>query len=442
MKNILILGAGLVSKPGVVFLLENKFTVTVASRTLEKAQKIVQGFENGKAVQLLVENNDALEALIKKNDIIVSLLPWTHHILVARCCLKNSKPMATTSYVSEDMRALDKDIRARNLLFLNEIGVDPGIDHMSAMKIIDEVHARGGKIRHFYSICGGLPAPDDNDNPFGYKFSWSPKGVVLASKNSARFLENGQTINIKGQDLFLNYRIEEVPTLGKFEVYPNRDSIPYKEIYGLKDALTVMRGTYRNIGWCDTFKKIVDLGLVDDTPMNGLKGITFKKMMADIANVLESDDVDAAVAKKVGIKKDHFIIQNMKWLGLFSNNKVSDQNNRLDILSEKLLEKLYYKDGEKDMLVLCHTFVIENADASVTRLTSTLIDYGIPHGDSSMARTVSLPLAIGVKLMAQGKIDLTGVQIPIRKEIYLPVLDGLEQLNIKMVEKTMDEKIA
>jgi saccharopine dehydrogenase-like NADP-dependent oxidoreductase len=218
MKKILILGAGLVSKPGVVFLLENKFNVTVASRTVEKAQKIVQGFENGKATQILVENADALEALVKEHDIIVSLLPWTHHTIVARCCLKNNKLMATTSYVSPDMRAMDADIKAKNLLFLNEIGVDPGIDHMSAMKIIDDIHAKGGKIRHFYSICGGLPAPDDNDNPFGYKFSWSPRGVVLASRNAARFLENGKEINIKGEDLFLNYRIEEVEGLGKFEV--------------------------------------------------------------------------------------------------------------------------------------------------------------------------------------------------------------------------------
>ena len=369
MKKILILGAGLVSKPGVVFLLENGFDVTVASRTVEKAQKIIQGFDNGTAKELLVENSDALELLVKENDIVVSLLPWTHHTIVARCCLENDTLMATTSYVSEDMQKLDADIKAKNLLFLNEIGVDPGIDHMSAMQIIDHVHAQGGKIRHFYSICGGLPAPDDNDNPFGYKFSWSPKGVVLASRNAASFLENGKEVNIKGEDLFLNYRVENVDSLGKFEIYPNRDSMPYKEIYGLKDALTVMRGTYRNIGWCDTFKKIVDLGLVDDNPTKGLSDISFKKMMADIAGVSDTDDVMAAIAQKVGIKKDHFVISNLDWLGMFSDDIVSPFDNRLDILSEKLLEKLYYKDGEKDMLLLRHTFVIENENKSKKTMT-------------------------------------------------------------------------
>ncbi len=440
MKKILILGAGLVCKPGAVFLLENGFNVTVASRTVEKAKQIVKGFDNGKALPFLAEDQQALDTLVKENDIIVSLLPWTHHILVANTCLRYNKPMATTSYVSEDMKKMDKAVKEKNLLFLNEIGVDPGMDHMSAMKIIDAVHDRGGKIRHFYSICGGLPAPEDNDNPFGYKFSWSPKGVVLASKNAARFLENGNEINISGQDLFLNYRIETVEGIGKFEVYPNRDSLPYKDIYGLKDAQTVMRGTYRNIGWCDTLKKIVDLGLVDDTPDPKLPEMSYRQMMADIAGTDRDSDVMGAVAKKVGLDKDHFVIQNLEWLGLFDDARLPHFDNRLDILSDTFLRKMSYKPGEKDMLLMRHTFVIEHADGSMSTTTSTLIDYGIPHGDSSMSRTVSLPLGIGIKLMAEGRINMTGVQIPIKKEIYEPVLAGLAGLGIKMIENTTSQE--
>ncbi len=436
MKKILILGAGFVSRPGVVFLLKNGFDVTIGSRTVEKAREIVQGFENGKALSLQVEDPDALDALVRENDIVVSLLPWTLHMVVAKSCLKNNKRMATTSYVSEEMRNLDQEVKDKKLLFLNEIGVDPGIDHMSAMKIIDDVHDQGGKIKHFYSICGGLPAPEDNNNPFGYKFSWSPKGVVLASRNAARFLENGKEVNINGKDLFLNYRVEKIEGLGEFEVYPNRDSIPYKDIYGLKDAVTVMRGTYRNIGWCDTLKKMVDLGLVDDTVNRTLSGISFKQMMAGIAGVDPGSDVKGAIAAKAGLDKNHFVIKNLEWLGLFEDALVPAFNNRLDILCEKLQEKLYYRDGEKDMLLLRHTFLIENADAAASSITSTLIDFGIPHGDSAMARTVSLPLGIGIKLMAENKINLTGVQIPTQKEIYKPILSGLEQLNIKMIEKT------
>lgn len=434
MKNILVLGAGLVSRPGVNFLLENGFNVTVASRTVEKAEKIVKGFENGTATSFLVEDEASLHRLVNQNDITVSLLPFVHHPTVARCCLENGKQMVTTSYVSEGMRALDSEAKKKGLTFLNEIGVDPGMDHMSAMKIIDAVHEAGGKIRHFYSICGGLPAPDDNDNPFGYKFSWSPRGVVLASRNSARFLENGKEVNIKGEDLFLNKRLETVEGVGELEVYPNRDSIPYKSIYGLKDAETVMRGTYRNIGWCDTFKKIVDLGIVDETPVKGLKGMTFKEMMAKIAGVDSDADVKGAIAQKIALPKDHFVLKNLEWLGLFNDAPVADVESRLDVLSEQLLKKLQYKPGEKDMLILRHTFVIEKEDGTPQTIHSTMIDYGIPHGDSSMARTVSLPMAMGVKLLAEGKIDLTGVQIPVKKEIYQPVLEGLEHLGIKMVE--------
>ena len=435
MKKILVLGAGLVSKPGVTYLLKNNLSVTVASRTVSKAEKLVEGFSNGTAEPLLVENEEKLEQLIRDHDIIVSLLPWVHHLKVAELCIQNGRDMATTSYVSEGMKALDERVRGKDLLFLNEIGVDPGIDHMSAMKIIDEVHNEGGKVLHFYSYCGGLPAPEDNDNPFGYKFSWSPKGVVLASRNPAKFLENGEIIDIEGKNLFLNSRIEDIEGLGEFEVYPNRDSMPYKDLYGLKDALTVMRGTYRNLGWCATFKKIVDIGLVDDTPVSGIKGVTFKKMMADLVGAEESDDVLAKTAEKAGIAPEDEIMNRLDWLGLFSDEIVPDFDNRLDIFCQRLQDKLFYREGEKDMIILRHRFVVENADETRDEITSTLIDFGIPHGDTSMARTVSLTLAIGVKLMAEGKINLKGVQIPIEKEVYDLVLEELEKLDIKMVEK-------
>jgi saccharopine dehydrogenase-like NADP-dependent oxidoreductase len=435
MKKILILGAGLVCRPGASYLLEKGYAVTVASRTVEKAEKIVQGSKNGSALQLMVEENEKLEVLVQQHDIIVSLLPWIHHLKVARACLKYSKPMATTSYVSEDMRKLDEEARSKNLLFLNEIGIDPGVDHMSAMRIIDQIHVQGGKIRHFYSFCGGLPAPEDNDNPFGYKFSWSPRGVVMASRNPARFLENGKIVNIAGEDLFLNKRIETVDPLGEFEVYPNRDSLPYQEIYGIKDAQTVMRGTYRNIGWCDTLKKIVDLGLVDESPVSYPAGTTFNSMVAGLIGADENKDVALAAAQKLGLEKGHFVIQNLAWLGLFSDDPLPAGESKLDILGERMLEKMQYKDGEKDMLILRHRFEVENRDQSTETITSTLIDYGIPNGDSSMARTVSLPLAVGVILMAENKIGLTGVQIPIKKELYQPVLDGIETLGVKMVEE-------
>ncbi len=435
MKRVLVLGAGLVSKPGVRYLLNDKeLNVTVASRTVSKAEKLVGGFDNGFALHINVKNEDDLENLIKQNDIIVSLLPWIYHVKVAKLCLKNNKNMATTSYVSEDMKELDEQVKKKGLLFLNEVGVDPGIDHMSAMSIIDNIHEQGGKIVDFYSFCGGLPAPENNDNPFGYKFSWSPKGVLLASKNSAKFLEHGKIVEIDGKDLFSNYRVEDVDNLGKFEVYANRDSMPYRDIYGLNEAETVMRGTYRYPGWCGTIKKIVDLGLIDETPRESLKSINFRNMIAELVGCIEGEDVIAKTAEKMGLSKDSEIIKRIEWLGLFSDDIVLG-NNYLDILGEKMQEKMKYEDGERDMLILKHKFIVENKDKSRDMITSTMIDYGIPYGDTSMARTVSLPLGIGVKLMAENKIDLKGVVRPIKKEVYRPVLKELEKLNIKLIEK-------
>ncbi|MBN2398907.1 MAG: saccharopine dehydrogenase NADP-binding domain-containing protein [Candidatus Aminicenantes bacterium] len=441
MKNILVLGAGLVSRPGVNYLLEHKdLSVTVASRTVSKAEKLVKGYANGKAVAIDVENEQALTTLIKEHDIVISLLPWIHHVKVATLCLEHVKDMVTTSYVSEGMKKLDKSVREKGLLFLNEIGVDPGIDHMSAMKIIHTVESEGGKVLHFFSYCGGLPAPEHNNNPFGYKFSWSPRGVVLASRNSARFLEDGKIVEIEGKNLFVDPLVEEIEGLGKFEVYPNRDSVPYQEMYGLKDALTVKRGTYRNLGWCATLKKIVDLGLVDETPQSNLKDVTFKKMTADLVGCPAEGNVREATAKKLGIAPDSEIIGRLEWLGLFSDEPVPAFDNRLDILSQRLQEKLFFKEGEKDMLILRHRFIVENKDQTHDLITSTLIDYGIPFGDSSMARTVSLPLAIATHLIAEGRMPLKGVQTPVHAEIYEPVLRELEALNIKMVEKRIPLK--
>lgn len=441
MNKILVLGAGLVSRPGVRYLLEHGgLEVTVASRTVSKAEALVAGYANGRAAAVDVENESELAALVGSHDLAISLLPWTHHLRVADLCLKLGKHMVTTSYVSEGMKKLAPAVRDKGLIFLNEIGVDPGIDHMSAMKVIHQVEAEGGKVLHFHSYCGGLPAPEHNDNPFGYKFSWSPRGVVLASRNSARYLEDGRIVEIPGRDLFANPRIEEVEGLGTFEVYPNRDSVPYQELYGLKDALTVIRGTYRNLGWCETLKKIVELGLVDETPRTGLKGISFQQMTAGLVGGAAGKDLKKETARKLGIADSSAVMKRLEWLGLFSAETIPEAGNYLDVLSAQLQKKLFFKEGEKDLLLLRHRFVVENADGSRDQLTSTLIDFGIPFGDSSMARTVSLPMAIGTRLIAAGRITRPGVLIPVTPDLYGPVLAELETQNIKMVEKRLHLK--
>ncbi len=435
MKKVLVLGAGLVSRPLVRYLLDQPETqVIIASRTVSKAEALIEGHPAGKAVAATVQEEEKLDALVAEADVAISLLPWIYHVQVAELCLKHKTNLVTTSYVSPAMRAMDQKAKDRGLLFLNEIGLDPGIDHMSAMKMIHQVYRKGGKVTSFESICGGLPAPEANDNPFGYKFSWSPRGVLLAGRNSAHFLKDGKDMLIENKDLFRTVSSKTVEGLGKLEFYPNRDSMLYQELYGLKDARTLMRGTFRNPGWCETLEKVVLLGFLNDTERPEILEWNWKQLTASLIGA-NPDDVKAALAKHLGLPESHAVIGRFEWLGLFSDDPVKcNPPTVLDALTALMDKKMPYGPGERDMIVLQHDFVAEYPDGKKEAITSLLLDYGIPNGDTSMARTVSLPAAIAVKLMNQGKIRLTGVQIPIMPEIYEPLLEELEMMNIKFVD--------
>ncbi|MFA5782103.1 MAG: saccharopine dehydrogenase C-terminal domain-containing protein, partial [Bacteroidales bacterium] len=251
MKKVLILGAGMVVKPIVNYLLKNNFKVTVATRTKSKADEMIAGHLNGTALSWTVDDIDTLNKLISEHDFTVSLLPYTFHVMVAKLCIQHKKNMITTSYVKPEMQALDVEAKKAGIIILNECGLDPGIDHMSAMRIIDHVHKNGGKIEEFYSLCGALPAPEGTDNPFKYKFSWSPKGVVMAGNNDGKYLKHGKIIEVDTKDLFKNPFKVDFPEIGILDVYPNRDSISYIDIYGIQEANTMFRGTFRYKGWCE-----------------------------------------------------------------------------------------------------------------------------------------------------------------------------------------------
>ena len=434
MKKVLVLGAGLVSRPMVRYLMDlPDFFVTVASRTVSKAEKLVEGHKSGKALSLNVKDDEKLEEQVKDHDLTVSLLPYTFHVKVAKLCIKHKKNMVTTSYVSAPMAELDQAAKDAGIVILNEIGLDPGIDHMSAMKIIHEVENKGGKIVGFTSYCGGLPAPEANDNPFGYKFSWSPRGVLMAGKNNAQFLEDGEEKEIPGKVLFDNYKEIVVEGVDTFDGYPNRNSLPYIETYGVKDTKTMLRGTLRNRGWCTTIKKMTELGLTNDTIDEKFKGMTYKQFIAELLGKPGVADVKKAVSEKLGIAEDSYEIKAMEWLGLFSDEKIPEgiDLDPMDILSAIMQKKMAFKEGERDMIVLMHQFVAEYPDGKKEFIQSILDDYGIPNGDSAMARTVSLPAAIGVKMILNGIIKNKGVLIPVIPEIYEPALAELETMGIK-----------
>jgi len=436
-KNVLVLGAGLVSKPMIDYLLNQAdYFVTMASRTVSKAEKIIGGKENGKAIELNVKNDDLLEKLISESDLAVSLLPYPYHVKVAEFCIKHKKQMVTTSYVSEGMKALDKKAKDAGIIILNECGLDPGIDHMSAMRIIHDIEEKGGKVISFRSTTGALPSFEANNNPFGYKFSWAPRGVLLASKNPSKWLQDGEIVSYLGEQLFENYIIQDVPEIGSFENYPNRNSVPYKDIYGLKDAKTVYRGTFRMPGWCETMRKIVALGWLSEDPVKNFKGKTYGDLTRHLIKAKPNDDLVKSVAKYLDLNTYSTVIKRLEWLGLFSDKPLpDDRDTPLDYLNVITIRKMSLNKDERDMIVMHHEFIAEYSSKK-EYITSTLLDFGIPNGDSSIARTVALPAAIAVKMILHGEIAITGVHIPVIPEIYNPILDELEEMNITFKEKT------
>ncbi len=436
MKKIVILGAGLVARPLVRYLLDQPdFEVEVASRTVSKAIRLINNHPHGTAKELNLKDDAALREEISRADLVISMVPYSFHPKVAKYCIDFNKHMVTTSYVSEIMKNLDGEAKRAGILILNEVGLDPGIDHMEAMRIIHEVEEKGGEITSFISYCGGLPAPEANTNPFGYKFSWSPMGVLLAGKNSAQYIKDGQQIFISPEDLFENYNIIQIEGLGDFEGYPNRNSLPYIDLYNIKSTKTMLRGTLRNIGWCPTLKKIVDLGLLDEEKKEWT-GLTYNNFLRRLMNASLEKDIKKALSNYLNIKEDSDIIKRLEWLDLLSDDLLLiDKGSALDILGAKMLEKLQFEKGERDMIILQHTFEASYPDGKKERITSTLIDFGIPDGDSSMARTVGLPAAISTKLILEEKIKKIGVHIPILPEIYAPILQELKDLGIEFKEK-------
>jgi saccharopine dehydrogenase (NADP+, L-glutamate forming) len=434
--QVLVLGAGLVARPHVRYLLDvPDFNVVVASRTVSKAQALIDGHPRGKALALDVDDDAALEGLIRKADLAVSMLPYVYHPKVAALCVKHRKHMVTTSYVKDAMRALDGPAREAGVILLNEIGVDPGIDHMSAMKVIHAVEAKGGRITSFVSWCGGLPAPEANDNPFGYKFSWSPKGVLLAGLNPARFQKDGQIVEIPNGELFDHHWPVQIEGLGEFEGYPNRDSLPYADLYQIKPANWMFRGTLRNPGWCDTLVKIADLGLLDEKPL-AVQSTTLRELTAGLLDVSSAADLAGLLCKRWDLPPDAKPITDLAWLGLLGEDPIpAGKQTPIDILTEVMQARMAYKPGERDLLIMQHEFLAEYPDRREA-ITATMIDFGIPYGDTSMSRTVGLPPAIAVRLILQGEISLTGVQVPVIPEIYEPVLAELRELGIGLTERT------
>lgn len=435
MKKVLILGAGMVVKPIVTYLLERGYEVTVATRTKSKAEDMIDNHPSGTAVAWTVDDESMLNTMIIEHDIAVSLLPYAYHLLVAKYCIRHKKSMITTSYVKPEMKALDQQAKDAGIIILNELGLDPGIDHMSAMRIIDNVHNKNGKIESFYSLCGALPAPEAADNPFKYKFSWSPKGVVLAGNNDGRYLLNGEEIYIPTEDLFKNPKSLNFPDVGHLEIYPNRNSMPYIELYGIPETQTMVRGTFRHKGWCETLDAMKALRLITNDTYD-LTGKTYADLVATLIGENNSENIKEKAAAYLNKKVDDYALNAIEWLGVFDNkpmNRTSDTP--FEVTSDLMIEKMMIGKTERDMVVMQHIFVASYPDGNKEVIKSRMLDFGTLATDTAVARTVALPAAIGVEMVLEGEIDAKGVHIPVIPQIYNPILDKLEEINIRMIEE-------
>jgi len=435
MKKILILGAGLVANPMVQYLLGKNFKVSVASNTPERAKVMVGNHPAGHTIYWEADDEETLDTLVAGHDLTVSLLPYRFHVMVAKHCLKHKKNLVTSSYVKPEMMALDVEAKEAGLLFLNEMGLDPGIDHMSAMRIIDKIHANEGAVMEFYSLCGALPAPEAADNPFKYKFSWSPKGVVLAGNNDAHFLRHGKEVDIPTAELFKNPFEVNFPEVGILDVYPNRDSMVYQTIYGIPEARTVFRGTFRYKGWCETLDVIKRLNLISGDVFD-MKGMTYPDMILHQIGIKNSTGIRDQVAAYLNIPVNSYSLDALEWLGLFKKVPMGRGiDSTFEVTSDLMINKMALGPDERDMVVLQHTFLAGYSNGRKEVIRSRMLDFGTLATNTSIARTVALPAAIGAEMILSGKIAVKGVHIPVIPEIYNPVLEQLESMNIRMVEE-------
>ena len=436
MHKVLVLGAGLVSRPIVRYFLDNDgFDVTVATLYVEDARELIGERTDAVAAAVDVTDLAQLERWVGSADLVVSLVPFHLHAEVAKVAIAKRVNMVTTSYVSPAMRDLDAAARDAGVLLLNECGLDPGLDHMSAMRVIDRVQRDGGKILSFESCTGGLPAPEAADNPWRYKFSWSPRGVLVAGTNAARYLGDGVVREVPGAELFDHFWPYEVHGLGRFEVYPNRDSMPYCEIYGLRDTESMLRGTIRYPGWSRAMKVVADLGLLTLEPRAWPAGATY----ADMTTIRLGDGSGSPrerVARHFELPDDDNILERLSWAGLFDDEPLEQTHAApIDLVAKHFEQRMRYAPGERDMVVMQHDFGVLLVDGRHERQQSQLIAYGDPAGFTATSRTVSWPAAIASRLVLERRLKLTGVQIPTQREIYEPLLAELESLGIVFRER-------
>ncbi|MEQ8475001.1 saccharopine dehydrogenase C-terminal domain-containing protein [Fulvivirga sp.] len=441
MKMILVLGAGRSASSLIDYLINecnsNGWKLRVGDYSLSLAQEKCNGSAVAQAFQFDILNEQQRAEEIKKADVVISMLPANFHPIVAELCVEYGVNMLTASYVSKEMKALDEKAKQKGVFLLNECGLDPGIDHMSAMQVIDKIRDAGHELTAFESFTGGLLAPDtDDDNPWEYKFTWNPRNVVLAGQGVVKFIQEGKYKYIPYQKLFRRTEQVHIPGYGYFEGYANRDSLKYLDVYNLRGISTIYRGTFRRPGFCRTWDIFVQLGATDDTyELEGVDKMTHREFINSFLSYNPHDSIELKLAHYLGLDLDGPEMHRMRWVGMFDDELVGlDKGTPAQILEHILKKKWTLDPEDKDMIVMWHKFeYLENGQKR--EIHSTLVATGDDSVNTAMSKTVGLPIGIAAKLLLKGEINETGVHIPIKKEIYTPILNELDALGFEMSEK-------
>ena len=444
MRTILIIGAGRSASSLIQYLLNKSdaenLHLIIGDLSLVSAQNKTNNHPNATAISLDVFDKEQRNKAIQNADIVISMLPAHLHIEVAKDCILYKKHMVTASYISDAMQELDVLAKENNLIFMNEIGLDPGIDHMSAMKVINDIRGKGGKMLLFESFCGGLVAPESDTNLWNYKFTWAPRNVVLAGQGgAAKFIQEGTYKYIPYWNLFRRTEFLEVEGYGRFEAYSNRDSLKYLDIYGLKNILTLYRGTIRRVGFSKAWNMFVQLGMTDDSyVMEGSENMNYRQFVNSFLPYHPTDSVESKMRLILKIDQDDIMWDKLLELDLFNKNKIVGLKNAspAQILEKILGDSWTLQPKDKDMIVMYHKFGYE-IDGHKEQIDSKMVCLGENQTYTAMAKTVGLPVAMATLLILNGKIKTPGVQLPIREEVYLPILKELEEYGVVFHEQTV-----
>ena len=440
MKKILIIGAGRSAVTLIKYLLDNardnNWFLIVADYSKELAIRAIEGSQHANAIFFDVNNINQRQEYISDADIVISMLPANMHILVAKDCIKFNKDLVTASYVSEEIAELDESAKKAGVLLLNEIGLDPGIDHMSAMQVIDRIKLNGGSLTSFKSFCGGLVHPQYDNNPWNYKFTWNPRNVVLAGKGTAQYIDRGSYKYIPYNKLFERTESISILDIGEFEAYANRDSLSYRDAYGLENILTLFRGTLRRKGYSAAWNIFVQLGMTDDSyKIQRSEYISNRELLNMFLPYSRNLTVEQKLCDEFNISVESSVFKKINWLGMFNDDIVGIKNATPAMLLQKILEdKWLLNEDDRDMIVMQHQFEYDK-DGKNQKLNSSLVVLGEDTNHTAMAKTVGLPVAIAVKLILNGQIKSKGVKIPTTKDIYVPVLEELVNCGINFIEE-------